>query len=283
MKKIVIQLLLSISIISTATDIPYIDFDSSMKLSEFPHSVQNPSYAQLYHFFKNLYETFSPATISYNEQTRIPKMLHWIWLGSPLPDKYKQLIDTWIALHPDWSFKIWTDADVPYFHFTNKDMFDTAKNYGEKSDIWRYEILEQFGGVYADIDFECLRNIEAFNHAYDFFIGMQPLDTHRVQLGIGLIGSIPHHPILRVCIKTLPNNKHISQIIVRTGPIYFTNIFTQVAGKTGHRDIAMPASYFYPCGYEQRGMNKNVWQQPESYAIHHWAGSWLEPQAFERK
>ena len=45
----------------------------------------------------------------------------------------------------------------------------------------------------------------------------------------------------------------IMQIIVKTGPVHFTRVFAHFAGKTGLRDVALPASYFYPCCYEQRG------------------------------
>ncbi len=55
-----------------------------------------------------------------------------------------------------------------------------------------------------------------------------------------------------------------------------------LAGKTEFRDIALPASYFYPCGYEQRGTDRELWCKAESYAVHHWAGSWLKKEAFVR-
>jgi mannosyltransferase OCH1-like enzyme len=39
--------------------------------------------------------------------------------------------------------------------------FDRASNFGEKSDIWRYEILFRLGGVYVDTDFECVRPFDS--------------------------------------------------------------------------------------------------------------------------
>ena len=80
----------------------------------------------------------------------------------------------------------------------------------------------------------------------------------------------------------IKNNQHIAQIVAKTGPLHFTYCFMLEAGKDGRRDSALPASYFYPCGYEQRGMSPDCWQMPESYAVHHWAGSWLKPEGFER-
>ena len=41
----------------------------------------------------------------------------------------------------------------------NQKAYSMAKNWGMKSDILRYEILQKFGGVYIDTDYECVLNI----------------------------------------------------------------------------------------------------------------------------
>lgn len=46
------------------------------------------------------------------------------------------------------------------FKLKNVEALKCAKNYGEKSDILRYEILCQFGGIYVDCDFECLKSFD---------------------------------------------------------------------------------------------------------------------------
>jgi hypothetical protein len=77
--------------------------------------------------------------------------------------------------------------------------------------------------------------------------------------------------------------KHIQQIIVKTGPIHFTRCFLLNACQNGNKDIALPASYLYPCDYNQKGLSHDQWIKPESFAVHHWAGSWLKPEAFVAK
>lgn len=262
--------------------IEYVDFDTSMQLRSNAHVLKDqPGQINTYAFFKVLYEHNNPLKLEPTDCVRIPKKIHQIWLGSAFPEKYHAFAQSWIAHHPGWEYKLWTEKDLATFAMKNRAMFDSARNYGEKADIWRYEILEQFGGVYIDIDFECLKPLDIFNYTYDLYVGIQPLDTNFVQLGIGLIGAIPHHPVLQYTIEALKKNAEVRQIIVRTGPIHFTKSFIAVAGKTpGLRDIALPATYFYPCGYDQRGMKRENWIKDEAYAVHHWAGSWLEPQAF---
>ena len=199
-----------------------------------------------------------------------------------LTKEYKQFQQSWQRFHPDWKYKLWTERDIPTFPFKNKDLFDASTNYGEKSDIWRYEILEKEGGLYIDTDFECLAPFDVFHHMYDFYIGIQPLDTNIVQLGIGLIGAQPGHPLLRLAITNLRSNQHHRQIISKTGPIFFTRIFYNAVSTTGLRDIAFPSSYFYPCGYTQRTLSASQWLRAESFAVHHWAGSWLKKEAFTK-
>ncbi len=263
--------------------VPYVDFDESMRSAEFADLISPPLFQIWFKFFKQLYEINNPDNVKVSEQLRIPKIIHQIWLGSEFPEQYKKYQESWRFYHPDWEYVLWTDAEVESFSFKNKDLFNQATNYGEKSDIWRYEILEQFGGVYVDTDFECLKPLDELHYLYDFYIGIQSLDTNMVQLGIGIIGVCQHHPLLEKAIEHLPSTQNTQQIISKTGPIFFTRIFTQYAHKYGFIDSALPASYFYPCGYTQKGMAYSLWQKPESFAVHHWAGSWLSADAFEKK
>ena len=158
-------------------------------------------------------------------------------------------------------------------------------NPGEISDMMRYEILHRYGGVYLDFDCECLQSLESLHYLYDFYIGIQPLDSGLVQLGIGIIGAIPGHPIIKQCIDHIKDHwgdkKYEWMATARTGPIYCTKIFYQFSSASNTIDIALPASYFYPLGSTEFTLKKKEWLQQGSFAVHHWAGSWiLKEEAF---
>lgn len=298
-----------------ASTVHAIDFDQSMLSLQHKETIEKNMNKQLLDYFRTLYSKNDPEYQA-DKGVKIPKIIHQIWLGAQMPHEYIPYRESWINNHPDWAFVFWADSpanfdqgsavitsfdalnawlktlsehdrfcvvDVRALTFDNRAFYDGARNYGEKSDILKWEIVYRVGGVYVDTDFECLRPLDFFNSAYDFYTGIQPLDTNHVQLGAALYGAVPGHPILKRCVEEIKNNQHIPQIIAKTGPIHFTRCFLIEADKNGNRDIALPAGYFYPCGYEQKGMQRSVWERPESYAVHHWAGSWLKPEGFERK
>ena len=131
-----------------------------------------------------------------------------------------------------------------------------------------------------DTDFECLKPFDIFNYSYDFYIGIQPLDTNMLQLGIGLIGCAPNNKLIGVLLYNLQHQKNIEQIIIKTGPIYATSVFCALALQQADTVCAFPPTFFYPCGYSENLNDRNSWIKPESYAIHHSAGSWLSKDAF---
>lgn len=258
----------------------FVDFDYSLKTADYQQLLSTPWAQGMYRVFKALYAQNNLALVSYQTQPRIPKKIHQIWLGSPFPEKYRVLQESWQKMHPEWEYTLWTDDDVERFGLKNKDIYDRAVNYGERSDIARYEILYRHGGLYVDTDYECLRPLDLFNHCYDFYIGIQPLDTNIMQLGIGLIGATAGHPFLKILIDGLPDNAHVKQIIKKTGPVYVSRMFAEHMLALPGVNIALPPTYFYPLGYTQDAADQKSWRKEESFAVHHWHGSWLKRDAF---
>jgi mannosyltransferase OCH1-like enzyme len=86
----------------------------------------------------------------------IPRIIHQIWLG-PLTPPSKAL-DSWKKKHPNWEYRLWTEDNLP--NLKNQHAFDVSDNYPQKADILRYELLEQFGGVYVDADVHCIKPVD---------------------------------------------------------------------------------------------------------------------------
>jgi mannosyltransferase OCH1-like enzyme len=207
---------------------------------------------------------------------RIPKKIHQIWLGSELPKEYHGYTESWKKFHPDWEYKLWRDSDVKNFPMIRRTEYDNATNQGMKSDILRYEILKQFGGLYIDTDFECLKPFDDLMYL-DFFTSLS-YDLE-MQLYIGLIASVPNHPVINECIDSLTTSYRgdSSKVIMsNTGPYHFTKCFLSKVREDDKGIIAFPMDFFYPLPNTKRDtLVPYIYTKPFSYAIHHWAISWV--------
>lgn len=139
-----------------------------------------------------------------SSQNAIPKILHFIWLGSPLPAKFHRIIDHWRDIHPTWRICMWTDTEVADMTLENQEAFLKAGNFGKKSDILRYEILLRMGGVYVDVDYECLLPIDTLCDTSSFFAGLA--NTRALEVNNGLIACTPGHPLMRKLVSMVTLN-----------------------------------------------------------------------------
>ena len=91
------------------------------------------------------------------EPVGIPKIVHQIWIGP------KKRPDIWMdgvkkfAEKFGYEYKLWDDDAVSKLTMINKTWYDKEPTYNGKSDILRYELLDQFGGVYIDADMAVVR------------------------------------------------------------------------------------------------------------------------------
>ncbi|MCX5921927.1 MAG: glycosyltransferase [Candidatus Dependentiae bacterium] len=255
------------------------DFHQAMKSKTY-----DVAFAHNDPFWKNaktLYDNYI-ANFNLSGQPRIPKIIHQIWVGSPLPEKYKSLIETWKKNHPDWVHILWTDKALDALGLINKKQYDAATNMGEKSDIARYELLYRFGGLYVDTDFECLKSFDVFNHSCSFYTGLAP--DKELVVYVALIGATPGHPILKKCVERIStirsNCTHPDDILQNTGPYFLTRCIAECLDVTAHDTVLFPISYFYPWpNYSSQQKSRpeiESWIKPESYGIHHWHVSWAK-------
>jgi mannosyltransferase OCH1-like enzyme len=212
-------------------------------------------------------------------EPRIPKIIHQIQLGNPFPEKYKGIQQTWRTLHPDWLYILWTDKEVEAFGLVNKVQYDHAKNYGEKSDIARYEILYRIGGLYIDTDFEAIKPFDIFNYYCDFYAGLGFGNCFEVYNG--LMGCQPGHPIMKYAIDRIGKITNFGGCsLSNTGPYFFGAACYEVMKSYEGPMVLFPVTYFYPWPHFVRNVNDRAtiesFVKPESYGIHHWATSWMK-------
>lgn len=254
-------------------------------------------------FFKRMYEMRKGLLSASVDAVRIPKNVHFIWVGPrPFPRESVENIRTWIAKNPDWTFNFWTDRARPLpcpgmklrmiqsFDFLKlRDCFAKSDNYGEKSDVLRYEILYKEGGVYVDHDVKCFQSFEALNSSYDFYCGIDMPYTSSLPSCIfttnNLIGVKPGHPVMLRCMDLLAekwdqieqdypgadNEARLNRVLHRTFWL-FGEAIKQVGNQGDNRDIVFPA-YYFDAPKEELAL----------FARHQYSGTWHENEsAFEK-
>lgn len=107
----------------------------------------------------------------------VPRIIHQSWADEHLPAKFEQWSQTCKVQNKDWEYVLWTDDDnlalvekhFPWFLETYESMPGVIN----RADVVRNMYMYVFGGVYADLDTECLRNMNELFADYDV-----PTKTH---------------------------------------------------------------------------------------------------------
>jgi len=249
-------------------------FNESMKFShDYVNLREDKSRWQI---LRDRYEDIKQLEVS---TPRIPKILHQIWLGGEMPEFEKQLTrQLRETLDKDWEYILWGDEDIYKLkQFKNIDAFLATPNYGQRSDILRYAILNEIGGVYMDTDFIL---INQFNDLLDldFFCGVAYDSTPTVFNG--LIGCVPNDPIINA---TLNHDRPIvyddaMRLMDATGPFFLERkIFENI--EKSERAVVLPTSFLYPLPNFDRskslGGDYKSYLQEETICCHMWSSSWM--------
>ncbi|KAL9076352.1 MAG: hypothetical protein Q9161_001068 [Pseudevernia consocians] len=103
--------------------------------------------------------------------TSIPKLFHQSWINSTLPAKFEEWSHSCRQANPDWEWVLWTDEDnmklvekyAPWFAST----YEALHSEIYRADTARNIYMHVFGGVYADLDTECVGPYEEMFAEYN--------------------------------------------------------------------------------------------------------------------
>jgi hypothetical protein len=226
----------------------------------------------------------------------IPKIIHQVNIGNRiLNDTELNWQNTWKTLNPEWDFILWDDLHVTRnLHITHPDIYNRCENYSEKSDILRFEILYQFGGLYIDTDFECLKPIDNLMINRNIVLFQQ----QPKKVAGGFFAATKNNSFVRKLIDGLPLreefhyfNRSRSEEIkeqwrlteewvdnsdFKYGPSYITDTLGIEVGIPDGSASTQKTVYPYLWTEMHRRHENFRETHPEAYAVHHWNGSWVK-------
>ena len=204
----------------------------------------------------------------------IPRVFHFIWLGDrPLSAVHQGNIELWRKLHPQWQIRLWTkeslaESDLVMY---NKNRWDNVcRGTRQASDILRYEIIYQYGGIYLDVDFEPLKSLETILH------GVQAFVAHENEPFVcnGIFGAVPGHELSQRLVVELESSMvsfHNGTVNQQTGPYHMTrqvNVMRE-EGKATMKDgfEAFAPHVFFPYAWYEKDPGQPY--DPLAFAVHH--------------
>lgn len=132
----------------------------------------------------------------------------------------------------------------------------------QRADVVSYELIYQFGGIYANTDMECLRPIPL--DGVDAFAGMEDAQF----LSNALMGCTPGHPFFGQILDEIePRYRELPGEPMNgvTGPHLLTHVWRL------NPDLltVFPKEAFCPVLYDDT-MSNEWGDHPDSYCVHHW-------------
>jgi inositol phosphorylceramide mannosyltransferase catalytic subunit len=198
----------------------------------------------------------------------IPRIIHRVWLGSDeMPEQYVRFGESWREHHPDWELWTWTDSNLP--PLTYPDALERCRNFGEASDVLRYEALHRYGGIYVDTDVECRRSLEPLIENVSAFGAWQRPGV----IGSAVVGSTPGHPAIAEVLREVSEGAGSGPQVEATGPVALTRVLESAP------DVKLfGPETFFPYDYWEIPLDPDADAAegaPDAYAIHHWHATWV--------
>ena len=242
----------------------------------------------------------APATVM-----PMPKIIHQSWKDDSTPHQYQAWQESWQLNHPDWEYKLWTDADnralirddYPWF----LDIYDSLPQAIMQADVVRYFYLLKYGGLYVDLDFESLRSIDELTENASVLLAYMGKDEDwQHNIPNAFMASVPDHPFWWYCISrvmlTHVEDDRWDYVEATTGPAMLKEALADYQTQCRDDITILPSETIYPFDWHKTWMhadqatmasvnvcvgnhpdfdaNRCKAQFPDAYAITYWTHSW---------
>jgi len=215
---------------------------------------------------------------------QIPKILHQLWKDEQIPSRWRAASQAVRKQHPGWEYRLWTDAMIDeYVRDTHPDFYPLFAGFNRhimRLDVFRYVLMNDFGGLYCDLDYEFLRPYDygdaelVLSLEYDVAYG-----NETDQIANYVFASAPGHALWRDILADVQANPPYTEIpadaCIVTGPKLVTRVFyehqaTYAGVNLTHQPVFSPRRVH---GHRERKMYIN---SGITFGFHYGWGSWRE-------
>lgn len=216
----------------------------------------------------------------------IPKIIHQTWKNERIPDPYFEFAESWGRHNPGWRRILWTDRMLLEFVAERyPDLLEIYCSYANsvcRADAARYMLLHSFGGLYADVDVECLDSFDTIESEERVVLCHEPpthwnpgatYRSHPFVLFNGVMAGPAGHPFWEEVIRRLPQTRHGTDVLDMTGPFLLTGVYLGFGDK---ETIAVHScQLFTPTDHTHAECPPYGEPVPATLTRHHWAKTWI--------
>ena len=196
----------------------------------------------------------------------LPLRIHQIYYNInnvDLSPELKQAQQSWLILNKQFNYTLWNETMVeellygeyPYL----KDLYYSYDRWIHKIDVAKYIILHQYGGIYADLDIECIIDMFEAYRSLPVDTGVVMYYTKPFGVATDFLIAKPKHPFMTSVIRGLKSAHRwyvlpFFTVMLSSGPTYLTARF-----------------WSFSTRYDMI-----VLEDTRAYIVHRTGGSWHE-------
>lgn len=126
----------------------------------------------------------------------ITNWMHRIWMGSPMPERYREYGEMWKELNPTKQLWDWTEEEImdsdwvnipvlqSLYHESKQPGADMVAYYTHVADVVDYEIVYRFGGWYFNTDLKPIKSLSTLYHDQSGAAFAMEDDVHAVNMAM---------------------------------------------------------------------------------------------------
>lgn len=202
--------------------------------------------------------------------TKIQKKIHYCWFGSAKPSTLNlRCMDTWKLYFPEYEIIKWSENNIDLRDPLKKNLLK-KKQWAFLSDLVRFELLYEHGGIYFDTDIEVIRGFEPIIESYDFVVGYE---TNKM-LNAAVMVATPKNEIILGCLSQI--REHLA---CNSEMLPIPEIITPYLEKIKLKRVYFaPKEVFYP--YNPYDRERDVKQlmysdvTVDTLTVHHYQKTW---------
>lgn len=182
---------------------------------------------------------------------------------------------TWKTNFPDFIHKMWNDQEIDDLirtrHRLLYEKYKALPHQIQRVNIATYVIIYEYGGIYADMDVECIENFYQVLQPGKANIGMGPGSSEAFENAV--MASPAKHPFWHYVISDVINSLHVHDPPASTGAVMLSRV-VEMTPKNMYAPLTN--TLIQVEANKQKGKFVPATKKNDIVAIHHRTNTWAQ-------